>query len=313
VEAGNLSLSADVNAYLPFPVRNPAYPDDPITLFQLLTHTSSIRDCRLTYYNYAGDSEIALRDFCEGYLVPGGTYYDQDDYYPFAPGVRCFYSNMGATLAALIVEEVTGTPFDAYCRGDIFAPLGMNTTSWMLADLDPRTVAMPYRYDRQADLYVPYGNYGYPDYPDGQLRTSVSQLGRFLALYMNGGSYRGVRLLEKATVTQMLTPQVDPPEAGQGLIWYWWEELIGHSGGDKGATTHMYFDPATGAGVIVLTNCGLWPGRALLDVRDMLLEEAPSFKPRGMPSGKGWRRDGVPRPSAFPVRMTLKGPCARTR
>ena len=44
VEAGNLSLDADVDTYLPFSVRNPRHPGDPITLQQLLTHTSSIRD-----------------------------------------------------------------------------------------------------------------------------------------------------------------------------------------------------------------------------------------------------------------------------
>ena len=286
VESGGLSLSADIDSYLPFPVRNPSYPDDPITLFQLLTHTSSINDYRLIMYNYGGDSEIALRDYVQGYLVPGGTYYNPLDYSTsYAPGGRYAYSNMGASLTALLVEEATATPFDSYCDDNIFAPLGMNQTSWKIAGLDPRTVAMPYRYDPATGLYVPYGHYGYPDYPCGQLRTSVSQLGRFLALYMNGGSYRGVRLLGQATVTQMLTPQIGPLDPTQGLIWYWEGDLVGHNGGDLGVTTHMWYDPVTEAGAIVLANRKL--GSALLNVRARLLEEAPNFERPGHTDRKG--------------------------
>jgi CubicO group peptidase (beta-lactamase class C family) len=304
VEAGSLSLSADVDSYLPFAVRNPSYPDDPITLFQLLTHTSSIRDYYSFGYDYGADSDLALRDAMEGYLVPGGAYYDENgfNYGPTAPGARYQYSNIATSLAALLVEESAATPFDAYCDANIFAPLGMNRTSWKLAGTDQSTLAMPYRYDSPTASYEPYGHYGYPEYPCGQLRTSVSQLGRFLALSMNGGVYRGVRLLQQATVTQMLTPQVDALERGQGLTWYWAGRLVGHSGGDKGVTTHMYFDPATGAGVILLANCRLWPGTALLSVRAKLLEEAPSFERRGIPNGWAWGRGGVRRASTGATR-----------
>ena len=39
-DAGHFELDDDVNEYLPFPVRNPRHPDAPITIRQLLTHTS---------------------------------------------------------------------------------------------------------------------------------------------------------------------------------------------------------------------------------------------------------------------------------
>ncbi|NQV32738.1 MAG: beta-lactamase family protein [Phycisphaeraceae bacterium] len=44
VEMGLLAIDADVNTYLPFPVRNPNHPDQPITIKMLMQHTSSIRD-----------------------------------------------------------------------------------------------------------------------------------------------------------------------------------------------------------------------------------------------------------------------------
>ena len=143
---------------------------------------------------------------------------------------------------------------------------------------------MPYKYVRSTGRYRPYGQYGYPDYPDGQLRTSVSQLGRFLAAYMNGGSYRGVRILKAATVTEMLRPQIDQIVKGQGLIWYhdkvggW--QVVGHNGGDWGVATYMFFDPVSGAGAIVLANGDAWrigEDRALQQVVGELLELAPQM------------------------------------
>ena len=53
VEEGKLSLDDDVSMHLPFPVRNPRFPDDPITLRQLATHTSGIVD-RDAVYETAG-------------------------------------------------------------------------------------------------------------------------------------------------------------------------------------------------------------------------------------------------------------------
>jgi CubicO group peptidase (beta-lactamase class C family) len=287
VEAGNLSLFADVNTYLPFPVRNPRHPDDPITLLQLLTHTSSIRDYWPVWNNlyvFGRDSRISLADFCRGYFVPGGRFYNSGDYYRFAPYVNYRYSNMGVTLAAYIVESVSGTPFDAYCNANIFAPLGMNTTSWKLAGLDRRTIAMPYWYDYGSGRYHAYGHYGYPDYPDGQLRTSASQLGRFLALHMNGGTYQGVQLLQPATVTQMLTPAIYGIARKQGLVWYRWNvagwDVIGHNGGDMGVSTNMYYDENTGTGVVLLANGEAWTWRewnAMMDLAAKLFEVAPQL------------------------------------
>ena len=285
VEAGNLSLSADVNTYLPFPVRNPRHPDDPITLYQLLTHTSSIRDHYPVWddlYTYGHDSAIPLDSFLKGYLTPGGRWWNPRDYSRFAPGRKYDYSNVGADLAAFIVESTTGMPFDRYCATHIFAPLGMNATSFKLEGLDRSALAMPYRYASGSGRYHAYGQYGYPDYPCGQARTSVSQLGRYLALYMNGGTYRDVQLLKPTTVAEILRPQIGALYPGQGLIWYREKvggpRVLGRQGGDSGVCTFMFFEPKTGAGAIVPTNSDVLTWKewnAVEDVFAKLIAEAP--------------------------------------
>jgi len=289
VEAGNLSLSADVGAYLPFPVRNPRHPDDPITLYQLLTHTSSVRDHDPVWddlYTYGHDSAMSLDSFLEGYLTPGGILWNARDYSRFAPGRKYDYSNVGADLAAYVVEAATGVPFDQYCATHVFAPLGMNTTSYKLEGLDRGALAMPYRYVSGSGKYRAYGHYSYPDYPCGQARTSVSQLGRFLASYTSGGTYHGVRLLKPATVAEILRPQIGALYPGQGLIWYREKvggpKVLGHQGGDSGVCTFMFFDQKTGDGAIVLTNSDVSTWKqwyAVEDVFAKLIAEAPRLQP----------------------------------
>lgn len=78
-----IDLDADVNTYLPFEVRIPHAPSVPISMLNLLTHTSAIRDrwqvwgtpwSQPTLY-FHGDSPISLGDFCRSYFVHGGTRY----------------------------------------------------------------------------------------------------------------------------------------------------------------------------------------------------------------------------------------------
>jgi CubicO group peptidase (beta-lactamase class C family) len=267
VEAGLLDLDADVDDVLPFSVRIPRHPDVALTPRMLLTHTSAIRD-RWSVWGRPGgpgalysdgDSAIALETFLRRYLVPGGRYYVEDgNFYVEAPGMAYRYSNIGAALAAYLVEAASGQPFDRWCEERIFAPLGMTQTSWHLAGLDRRNVAMPYRWRPGPERFEAYGQYGYPDYPDGALRTSAPQLARHLLAFAGLGRWRGARILSEDSVREIRRSQLPHIVPGQGLIWYRvsqsGERLLGHNGGDYGVSTQMFLRPRDGAGVIVLQN-----------------------------------------------------------
>jgi CubicO group peptidase (beta-lactamase class C family) len=62
----------------------------------------------------------------EGYLTPGGPYYTPHAWRSNEPGTGYGYSTPGYDILAYIVERVTGQPFTAYARHNIFAPLGMH-------------------------------------------------------------------------------------------------------------------------------------------------------------------------------------------
>jgi len=283
VEDGLLDLEADVQDVAGFPVRNPEFPDDPITLRMLLTHTSTISDAwdTLIPLYVQGDSPIALGDFLRDYFTPGRRFYDAEaNFLSSHPGNRYRYCNVGVALAAYLVEAASRYTFDTWCERRIFTPLEMSDTAWRLRRLPLRQVAMPYGWSNRLDRYTAYGQYGYPDYPDGQLRSSVVSLARFLTMFMRGGELDGVRVLEEATIEEMRSVQVQEEVHGQGLVWYvlhrhgyrYW----GHDGGDSGVATQMYFDPTRGVSVITLAN-GDWRwsrGWPLSRIMDRLFEEA---------------------------------------
>jgi CubicO group peptidase (beta-lactamase class C family) len=285
VEEGLLDLDADVNDHLPFPVRVPAAPDGPITMRMLLTHTSAIRDRASVWgtpYSdptlyFHGDSPIALGDFLRSYLVPGEAEYRRGaNFYERRPGQAYAYSNIATALAGYVAEVVAGRDFGDLCEERILDPLGMEGSGFRLADVTTTDLAMPYRLDRATGEFVPYFHYGYPDYPDGALRASADELARWLGAFMRFGKLGDVRVLERSTVREIRRDQI--PEVvpwHQGLIWYGGAPhgyfRMGHTGGDYGVTTRMFFRPDRELGVISLTNASLtgrrWDEFRAIDLR----------------------------------------------
>ena len=220
IEDGLLDLDTHVNDVLPFPVRHPVHPNRAITVRQLLTHTSSIRDNwnLLTASYVTGDATMELRTFLRRYLSPGGADLAPNNFYAFGPGRSYRYANVGADLAAFLVEAAAGIGFDAWCERRIFAPLAMDRAGWHLAGLPRREIAMPYTWAGNKNAYVPTGHYGYPDYPDGALRTTAPELARHLGMVIGGGSWHGHRLLTEATVRELRRDQELEPGPGPDLV-----------------------------------------------------------------------------------------------
>jgi CubicO group peptidase (beta-lactamase class C family) len=277
-DQGLFDLDDPIGDHLSFPVVSPNHPGTPITFRMLLTHTSGMRDNWGVMPYYPGDSPYPLGLYMEDYLAPYGALYDPvKNYNAWEPGTAYDYCNNGLALVGYLVEAISGTPFDDYCGPTIFAPCDMTETAWMYADLDPSHIAMPYRWNGSA--YVPYGHFGYSDYPSGQLRTSSVQLARFLIMHIQDGQYGPNLVLQPDTAQAMKMPQVPAIDPSQGLVFYTWNlggrTLWGHGGGDQGVTTEMWFDPVTDIGVVALTN-----GEAyFFDIMDALFDHAEEQPP----------------------------------
>ncbi len=301
-EQGRFKLDDDVNEYLSFKVRNPSFPDVPITFRQLLTHRSSIKDGPSYGESYAcGDPTISLEDWIKEYFTPQGKYYDgEKNFHIWKPGIDVVpkgpraYTNVGFGLLGYLVESISGMDFARYCREYVFGPLGMKQTGWHLSDVDISNHAVPYsyvsekfeaflpRYDKDkqpqkiGELF-PHCLYSFPNYPDGLVRTSVRDLSKFLRAYMNGGTYQEAQILKAETIQNMLSDK----HFGRGLCWAISKSedgdiSWGHNGGDPGIATFMRFWPDDGLGLIIFFNYGS-PRKAAREIFNRLIEEAAKY------------------------------------
>jgi len=281
VELGYFDLDADVNSVLPFQVSNWDFPNEPITIRQLATHTSSIVDNENVYsqtfypnkysdlksllYNdfikfstIPNRTDLELSTFLKSYLPQDGKLYDKTNFASEKPGTAFHYSNIASALAAYIIEIKTGVPFDQFCKKYIFKPLQMHQASWKLTDSIVKNHVKIYNRKKQ---YYPL--YSEITYPDGSLKTSIRDLSKYLIEMIKGFNGSGEILSEASFKTlfqkqfpdDQLPIDFDPKEPNSGIFWRIKSNgQIGHTGSDLGVTTFMFFDPKTKTGKIFLTN-----------------------------------------------------------
>lgn len=112
---GKLSLDGDISSCLGFPVRNPLFPDIPITLSMLLSHTSSIRDGNA--YLSSLSSPPPFPDLLR-----------KDCFASYVPGTRWDYSNLAAGIVGCVLEAAMQKPFDRIMRETLFDPLSVEAS-----------------------------------------------------------------------------------------------------------------------------------------------------------------------------------------
>ena len=324
-EDGLFNLDDDIDNYLPFNVNHPDFPLVPITFKMLLTHSSGIQDnwSVMTYYD--GDSQLELSYYLNQYFTPGGEFYSSNlNFTNSLPGSSYTYTNNGAALIGLLVEEISNQPFNDYCNDNIFEPLSMDNAFWFLSEIDNlNQVASPYQvqsgagnscyiigcgiYDQNNPCFcdsvcIDYGdccfdyeqicgedgtgsnsgnlteyeNYGYSDYPSGQLRITSNNLAKFMSVYMNDGTYNDVRILDSETIELIKTIHYPTVNSMQGLMWYYKNEnertLFGHNGGDIGSSTEMFISFSDNIGVVLLTNSNNYD--AMIQIENALFDFA---------------------------------------
>lgn len=276
-EQGLFNLDDDVDTFLPFELRNPNFPDDPITFRMLLSHTSSLNmndQFQYYWYNFSGDPpfnffpEPYLREF----LLPGGRYYEPNVWSTeYRPGEYAMYANIGFDLISYLVEIISGESFLEYCDTHIFSPIDMKNTGFNLSHFDINQVAIPYQrfngkyYGINELSYVPYENnwstppepyYRLRCYPAGGLYTTVSDLSHFLIAHMNNGIYNDTQILKKETVELMHEKQLN--NDWYGLAWMYISlknrTYSGHAGDIPGVDTWMLYNQTQNIGVIYLAN-----------------------------------------------------------
>lgn len=267
-EKGLFGLDDDVNKYVPMKIRNPNFPENPITIRMLLTHTSSFDDLlpngKKLSLGVWGDSPIPFKEYVEELFTPGGKYYSTEFFSKTAkPGDKYAYSNISYSLIGYIVEKLSGMNFDEYCQQNIFKPLEMENTSWHLKGLDTGRVVLGYGFPSKDSIsnYKEIKPFGEPGYPEGMLRTTMEDFSHFLIAMMNEGKYKNVQILTPETVKIIQTPQgIKNIESrsfrtiDMGLTWKIFDvegsQLYSMNGFSGSNFANAYYSPVDKTGII---------------------------------------------------------------
>lgn len=250
-EQGYLALDTPISKLLSFDLRAI---DPMITVRQLLNHTSGIPD----YFD-----ETVMEDYEELWNeLPCYKMRTNSDLIPlfitksmmYPAGEKFQYNNTGYLVLALVLESVTGLPFDRYLEQEIFAPCGMTRTGYYELDRLPGGCANAYIYDEARGEYrtnifcVEAKGTG-----AGGAFTTAEDMEAFWRCLTVG------KLLSEPTVSEMLRPQVQEDRYGYG-VWLRAQAdgtfLPYLQGSDPGASFISSYDRKSGTSVTILSNFG---------------------------------------------------------
>lgn len=247
-EAGKLRLDDPVAQHLPWFKVKPAGPDDgPITIEQLLSHSSGLqREATDHWVSFDFPTTKKLQA-----LMP-------ERIAAFPPQTRFKYSNLAFAVAGMVVEKITGQHWANYVQGHIFDPLGMTETS---VDRRDPLLATPYAVRR------PDGTRRVLPFVDSHglaaatgVTSDVDDLAKFLSAEFRAGRPGGATILSAGSWRELLRVRsVDEDwQTGSGLGFdhsrFKDRTYVGHGGGYPGNTTMTLAQLDDKVGVIVLTN-----------------------------------------------------------
>jgi len=273
-DAGKLRLDDPITDFLPwFQIENPFPNAPPVTIRQLLTHSSGIpREAAFPYWT---DHQFPTREQIIETLPEQEMVYE--------PETTWKYSNLGMALLGEIVAAASGEPYAAYIQQHILDPLGMMSTSVELSEAHKKRLAIAYG-RRQPD-----GTRQIVSFTDAKgltpaanMSSTVEDLAKFASMQFRRGNAGGSQILKGSTLREMQRVHwlQSSWKSGWGLGFSVrilnGRELAGHGGWVGGYRTQLYFCPKEKIAVIVMTNAddgipSFYASRAL----EML---APSIK-----------------------------------
>jgi CubicO group peptidase (beta-lactamase class C family) len=187
---------------------------------------------------------------------------------PLGPFRKSYhYTNFGLTAAGVAVAVAAGTDWATLSEQAIYTPLGMHRTSSRYADFEGRT-------NRAIGHFKIDGRWvrGLVRMPDAQapaasVSSSVNDMAKWLLMMLGEGTYARKRVVDADALAPAISPQIEssPASAGRAAGYYGYgfnvgttaagRKTYGHSGAFySGAATAFKVVPATGLGIVVLTN-----------------------------------------------------------
>jgi CubicO group peptidase (beta-lactamase class C family) len=250
-ERGLVDLDADINIYL----GDYKIPDAfgiPITIKNLMSHTPGFEDKTLGLFTKDERRLQSLVDVIRKNrpkrIVP--------------PGAQISYSNYGAMLGGFIVERVSGMSLEDYVEKNIFAPLGMNHSTFRQPIPKEMRNDLAKGYAYANGKYIEQGFEFVQGAPAGALSTTASDLSRFLIAHLQNGEFQGNRILKPGTAILMHTRHYSSAPPMNGFAHGFIEDdmnnvrIIGHGGDTIYYHSLALIIPDKKLGFFISTNAG---------------------------------------------------------
>ena len=188
-ERGVIDLHEDVRPYFKeFPLKTTF--DEPLTFANLLTHTDGFEARMIGVAAQSQDDLFPLGELLETYAPT--------QLYP--PGEYMTYGDYASNLSGYLTQEISGVPFEQYMEENILTPLVMTSSSFYQPPPDELLIRQAVGYEYQNGRQEPVRNF-YTRYgPSGGLRTTATDMNRFMLALLNGGEYGGARIMNQSTV-----------------------------------------------------------------------------------------------------------------
>lgn len=244
-EQGKIDLDANVNRYLTH-FQIPDTFDEPITARQLLHYTAGL-DSRF----------IGIRAESAEEILPLADYFVQrlpDRVRP--PGAIRAYNDQEIALAGLLVEEVSGMPYDQYLQEYIFKPLGMKSSSIYLAEKDAKRTAVGYG----SNGAYPFNYYYLNDAAGAGFNTTPADLARYMLMHLGNGRLDGAQVFSEASIEELHTTRFSHHPKLPGIAYafdetFWGgQRILAKGGGAPGFTNRMLLLLDEGVGVYFVYN-----------------------------------------------------------
>lgn len=226
-ERGMFELDEDVSNYLPFSLRNPNYPNTPITFRLLLLHQSSLLRGGELYQSYVYndlDQKLGITNqtlpafpaWLDDVILSPEAQNTSEVWGTWAPGekqARLAYSNLGYDLLGYLVECLSNQTIEEYFKSNIFNPLNMTNTYYTYQSYSSDKVAFPHEWipdevnvedyptDDNKNHNLPIFNLD--EHGAGALRSTTIDLAHFLIAHMNSGKYKDNRILTEESINLM--------------------------------------------------------------------------------------------------------------
>lgn len=261
VERGKLDLDAPVSRYLKRWQLPPSqFGNDGVTVRRLLSHTAGLTD-GLGYAGFKPGEPVQSLEASLTRAADASPGKSGATRVGRAPGSGFAYSGGGYTMLQLLIEEVSGRPFNQYMTEEVLRPLGMTHATFLLDDASEANVAEFFDTDGTQAVH-----YRFTATAAASLYVSAADLTRLIQAHRAGpnGEPEGRGVLRPETLRLMREPNASQWGAdiwGLGVILYAPNRtggyIIGHDGTNAPAvSTTARLDPATGDGIIVLETGG---------------------------------------------------------